>query len=211
VLREVLQPKANEPVTLVVRKADGQIEEATVTLVELERSDGSVVGFLGIAPSFDGRIRESPMAGVRDFGGAMKAGLTAIPQFLSPSSFVNLGSLLFEGGEQVAITSDEAAERPISMVGAVRIAGSEDVDWLGRVVILAFINVFVGLVNLLPLLPLDGGHAAVATYERFRSFFTDRPYQADVAKLLPITYGVVAILAFLFLSTIWLDITRPIG
>ena len=75
---------------------------------------------------------------------------------------------------------------------------------------LAFINIFVGIFNLLPLLPLDGGHAAIATYERIRSRRGHR-YQMDVAKLLPSTYAVVAVLAFLMLATLWLDIVRPIG
>ena len=117
---------------------------------------------------------------------------------------------MFDGSEQVDIASDEAAERPVSMIGAVRLAGSPDFDWVVPVRMLAYINIFVGIFNLLPLLPLDGGHAAIATYERLRSR-RGRPYQMDVAKLLPLTYAVVFVLGFLMLTTLWLDIVRPIS
>ena len=214
-LRTYLRDRPGEPVTFSVVRADGSTEEVTATLAAIPSGEAGdeegMVGFLGIAPSFDGRDRLSPVVGVEAFGSAMKAGVTTIPRFFTPANFANLGSLLFEGRQNVEIESDEANERPISMVGAVRIAGQEDFDPLVPITFLAFINVFVGLVNLVPLLPLDGGHAAIATYERIRSQFTKAPYHADVAKLLPMTYGVVMLLAFLFISTVWLDIFRPIG
>ena len=57
------------------------------------------------------------------------------------------------------------------------------------------INIFIGLFNLVPLLPFDGGHVAIATYERIReSRRGGRRYLADVAKLLPLTYAVVLVL-----------------
>lgn len=210
-LRAYLRERPGEMVTFSVVRADGTTEELTTTLASIPDDEDGNVGFLGIAPSFDGRDRVSPVVGVEAFGSAMKAGVTTIPRFFTPSNFANLGSLLFQGQQDVDIASDEANERPISMVGAVRIAGQEDFDPLVPITFLAFINVFVGLVNLVPLLPLDGGHAAIATYERIRSQFTKEPYHADVAKLLPMTYGVVMLLAFLFISTVWLDIFRPIS
>src|SRR5690606_42065948 len=71
------------------------------------------------------------------------------------------------------------------------------------------INVFVGIFNMLPLLPLDGGHAVVAIYERLRSR-PGRPYHADFAKLLPLTYAVVMVLVIIGATTIYLDIVYPI-
>jgi len=76
---------------------------------------------------------------------------------------------------------------------------------------LAQINIFVGILNLIPLLPLDGGHAAIATYERIRSRKGRAPYRADITKLLPLTYAVVLVFGFIGLTTIWLDIVRPIS
>lgn len=181
----------------------------TTTLAERPLDDGTVVGFLGIAPSFD-RDRQSPVVGVKDFGWAFGNAIVQIPKFLSPATFANLGQLVFDGTADVRLDSDEAASRPVSMIGAVRLAGSPDFNWTFPITMLAFINIFVGIFNLLPLLPLDGGHAAIATYERLRSRRRER-YQMDVAKLLPVTYAVVSVLAFLMLATLWLDIARPIG
>jgi membrane-associated protease RseP (regulator of RpoE activity) len=63
-----------------------------------------------------------------------------------------------------------------------------------------------------PLLPLDGGHVAIATYEKVRSMLRGGvPYHVDVTKLLPVTYAVVLVLVFLCLSTVYLDIADPIG
>ena len=62
----------------------------------------------------------------------------------------------------------------------------------------------------MPLLPFDGGHIAVATYERLRSR-AGRRYHADVAKLMPITAAVVAIMVVLGVTSIYLDIVKPIG
>lgn len=208
-LADYLQPRPNETVALVVQRGD-ETFETEVVLALNEFSDGTERGFLGVSPSFDERTKEGPLAGVEAFGEVTKTAFTLIPRFIGPSGLANLGSLLFQGSEEVAVTSDEANERPISMIGAVRIAGDPDFDWFQPLAMFASINVFVGIVNLLPLLPLDGGHAAIAIYERARSRKGKR-YQMDVAKLLPLTYGVVAILAFIFISTVYLDILRPIS
>lgn len=212
-LSQYLQARPGEEVELTIRRetddASDPLRTASAVLAERTLSDGSVVGFLGVAPEF-GRDRQSPVVGVQNFGEAFWASLTAIPRFLSPGTFTNLGSLVFQGSEDVAITSDEAANRPVSMVGAVRIAGQARFDWTVPIGMLAFINIFVGIFNLMPMLPLDGGHVVIATYERLRSR-KGKPYQMDVAKLLPITYAVVAVLGFVMLTTLWLDIVRPIS
>jgi membrane-associated protease RseP (regulator of RpoE activity) len=86
---------------------------------------------------------------------------------------------------------------------------SED-GMAGFLLLLAFVNISIGVLNMLPLLPLDGGHAAVATYERIRSI-GGRRHMADVSRLLPLTYAVFMILVFVGASAIYLDIVDPIG
>jgi Zn-dependent protease len=71
------------------------------------------------------------------------------------------------------------------------------------------VNLLLGLFNMLPLPPLDGGHAAVAIYERVRSRAGHR-YHADFAKLLPLTYAVVLVLGLIGITTIYLDVVNPI-
>ena len=75
----------------------------------------------------------------------------------------------------------------------------------------AAINIGIGFVNMLPMLPLDGGHVAVATYERIRTRRGRPRYVADVTKLLPFVYAFVGVLLLLFLSSLYLDITHPIN
>jgi membrane-associated protease RseP (regulator of RpoE activity) len=70
--------------------------------------------------------------------------------------------------------------------------------------LLAAVNVSVGVINMFPLLPLDGGHAAIATYERLRSRRGKRHY-ADVNKLMPVAAVCIALLAFMFLTGLYLD------
>ena len=75
--------------------------------------------------------------------------------------------------------------------------------------LLAYVNVFVGLFNMFPVLPFDGGHAAIATYERIRSRRGRAPYRADVNKMVPLATAVMALLLFLFVTGLYLDVTRP--
>ncbi len=207
-LRTYIRDNPGGTVELTVL-SDGQTFERQTTLATLQdERTGNPFGFLGVAPSFE-HTRESPVLAFEMFGETFWGAMTSIPRFLSPSTFSNLGSLMLEGSEDVDRNSEEA-NRPISMVGAVRIAGQPDFDISWPISLLAVLNIFIGQLNLLPLLPLDGGHAAIATYERLRSR-KDRPYHADVAKLLPMTYAVVALLAFVMISTVYLDIVRPIS
>lgn len=72
------------------------------------------------------------------------------------------------------------------------------------------INVFVGLFNLVPLLPFDGGHAVLATYERIRSIGGRRHF-ADATRLMPFVYPVVAAFVVLGLAVAFRDIERLLG
>jgi membrane-associated protease RseP (regulator of RpoE activity) len=75
---------------------------------------------------------------------------------------------------------------------------------------LASVNVFVGIFNMFPLLPFDGGHAAIATYERIRSRKGTK-YHADINKMVPVATVVVGLLGLLLITGLWLDITQPLG
>lgn len=210
-MAEYIRERPGESVTLQIER-DGELVQATTTLAEVPTDDGGTVGFLGVGSLYDRQT-----LGVTDaLGLGLDVGsqaITFIPQrFFSPDTWATLGSLLLEGPEEVSITSDEAQERPISLVGAVRISGQvAEIDWALALLFLAQINIFVGILNLIPLLPLDGGHAAIATYERLRSRPDKAPYRADITKLLPITYAVVVLFGFIGVTTVLLDIIRPIS
>lgn len=100
-----------------------------------------------------------------------------------------------------------AQERPRSVVGIVADGG--DIiggNWWVLLGLLAAINVFVALFNLLPLPPLDGGHAAVAIYEGIASKLRGREVRANYQKLMPVMAVVVAVILMFGLSAIYLDI-----
>ena len=72
------------------------------------------------------------------------------------------------------------------------------------------VNIFVGVLNMLPMLPLDGGYVAVATYERLRSRRGKR-YHANLNLMTPVIYAFMMVLLVLFASTMYLDIVHPIA
>lgn len=102
--------------------------------------------------------------------------------------------------------------RPTTVVGISDFSGTVGrSDGLkGVLTLLASINVFVGVFNMFPLLPFDGGHAAIAIYERVRSR-KGRIYKADINKMVPLATLVVGLLSLLLLTGLYLDITQPLG
>ncbi len=109
----------------------------------------------------------------------------------------------------------DPAARPTTIYGITTV--SDDVGDAGGLAgvlyMLAILNIFVGVFNMMPLLPLDGGHAAIAAYERIqekRRRMTAR-YFADVERLMPFAMGVIVVLAMLMFTGLYLDITQPIG
>ncbi|HEX8770977.1 MAG TPA: RIP metalloprotease, partial [Acidimicrobiales bacterium] len=133
-----------------------------------------------------------------------------------PSSLESYGNLLI--GNEPKNTADRAKagpsaneKRPVSLVGVGRLAGqAAETGAFEVIVLLALLNVFLGILNVVPLLPLDGGHAAIATYERIRSRH-GRRYYADVQKMMPFTAVFLAILVALGITSIYLDIFNPIS
>ncbi|MDE3008529.1 MAG: M50 family metallopeptidase, partial [Acidobacteriota bacterium] len=98
-----------------------------------------------------------------------------------------------------------------SIVGVVRLAVQSTQSGVGSLLeILMAVNIFVGVLNMVPMLPLDGGYVLVATYERLRSR-KGRAYHADVNRLTPVIYAFMSVLLVLFASTLYLDIVHPIA
>jgi membrane-associated protease RseP (regulator of RpoE activity) len=106
---------------------------------------------------------------------------------------------------------------PVSVVGASRIGGElvSVGDWMRVLNLFAVLNLFFGIFNLLPLLPMDGGHIAIAWFERVRSWIAARrgrpdPGRVDYLKLTPITLGVIGVLGVFVLLTVTADVVNPI-
>ena len=182
--------------------------------------------FLGVgsAPEYDdspiglGRaIVRAPGEMVRFTGES----LGALAGFFSPDGLGDFASNVnnanedadrpVSGGGTAAESRDGEDNRMLSIYGVVRL-GAELGERGGAVAFLLLffqINIFIGLFNMVPLLPFDGGHAAVAIYERFRSR-RGRRYHADMAKLMPLTYAVVMAIVVLGVTSIYLDIVNPV-
>jgi membrane-associated protease RseP (regulator of RpoE activity) len=171
--------------------------------------DNPSFGFLGIAPKIPLSYESmNPLSAVaetgREFGTTVKASVQGLGKFFSPSGF--------RGFYRSITTNTQDLNRPVSPIGATAV-GVETARYAGIAGVLLFfgtINVFVGLLNMTPLPPFDGGHVAVATYEAIRSR-NGRRYRADITKLLPIAYAVVGVLAVVGLGSLYLDIFKGIG
>ena len=112
-------------------------------------------------------------------------------------------------------TNTDLETRPTTLYGVATVSDDvgESGGLMGVLYMLAVLNVFVGVFNMMPLLPLDGGHAAIAVYERIQEGrrHTRQRYFADVERLMPFAMGVIAVLAMLMFTGLYLDITQPIG
>ncbi|MGB6246142.1 M50 family metallopeptidase [Gordonia sp. (in: high G+C Gram-positive bacteria)] len=117
-----------------------------------------------------------------------------------------------------AVTGGQrAADSPVSVVGA-SVLGGQAVErgyWDMFLGLLLSVNFFLGAFNLVPLLPLDGGHMAIAVFEKIRNAVRRARGRVaagpiDYYKLLPVTYAVVAVMGGFMLLTVTADIVNPI-
>jgi membrane-associated protease RseP (regulator of RpoE activity) len=159
-------------------------------------------------------VRPSPIHAVgttADFIGEITSGtIAALGHTFSPHGLTAFFSQL--GNTKAADTAAKNGTRPESIYGAVRTAtqvaqGGGFFD-LGEV--LANIIIAVGIINLVPMLPLDGGHVLVAVYERIRSR-KGKLYHADVTKLAPVASAFVLFLIVFVAAAVFLDIAHPVA
>lgn len=147
-----------------------------------------------------------------------------------PATFAFTGDLTAEVGKAlVAIPTKVGAlvhaigggqrdpQTPMSVVGA-SIIGGDTVDhglWVAFWFFLAQLNLILGAINLLPLLPFDGGHIAVAVYEKIRNLIRSARGMVAAApvnylKLMPATYVVLVFVVGYMLLTVTADLVNPI-
>ncbi|HEX2145972.1 MAG TPA: site-2 protease family protein [Glycomyces sp.] len=207
-----------EPVAVTV--ANGGTErtvEVTPYAATAQTEDGGTetVARLGVFvytdPAVSPTMTTGPIDGIGEtfsFTGDMfKETFIALGQL--PSKIPPLWDAIM-GGER----SDDS---PVSVVGASRLGGEmvQYDQWAMFFMLLVVLNYFIGIFNLLPLLPMDGGHIAIAWYEKARSWVAARrgkpdPGRVDYLKLMPLTYAVIVLLGGFMLLTITADIVNPI-
>ncbi|MGE0794315.1 MAG: RIP metalloprotease [Acidimicrobiia bacterium] len=206
-----LRARPGETVEVLVER-DGDVRTLTVTLDDVHPQTGARAGYLGVGPVFP-RNRLNPIEGVgravSETRSAAWLSITGIGRLFSPDG---LERYVDNVQGDVAPRADGLPDegRPTSLVGIVNVGTQAAEAGVVNVFSLLFIvNVFIGVFNLAPLLPFDGGHVVIATYEQIRTLIARRQYRADVAKLMPLTYVVVAVLAMIFVSSVWLDVADP--
>jgi membrane-associated protease RseP (regulator of RpoE activity) len=212
-VRELISPvdnpaKAGDVAQIVIRRGD-QVMTVPVTLNASVEDPNRVVA--GVAPTIytpQPGVLESAAMAPREVGQIGWESVKALGGMFSPSGISNYFRIL--SGD----TSEETdqSQRFVSPIGLGSLAhDAVQAGWVTVFGLLISINIFVGLFNLVPLLPFDGGHIAVATYEQVASKVKRRKVQVDINKLMPITVAVLTVLAFIFVSSVFLDITNPVN
>ena len=202
----------------VVSKAPGDFVEVVVLRDGSEQSfdvglgafpDGSGRALLGVTSGQERLYEQHGVVGsavnaVTDIVPASWDSVKGVVKALNPVNIVT----------HLAGDNDDLSTRPTSVVGVTGVADDiGDAEGIfGVLWLLAVLNVFVGVFNMFPLLPLDGGHAAVAAYERVREAMRGgkERYYADVERLMPLAVGVMVLLLTLFTAALYMDITDPL-
>jgi membrane-associated protease RseP (regulator of RpoE activity) len=161
-------------------------------------------GYLGFRPISDdpttknlsvpGAARET----FTQFGGIASASVGGLGKIMSLSGLKSYGKSVSSG-----CGTDQ---RFVSPIGAVKIGSLVAKSGVSNFLLfLAQANIFIGIINWVPLLPFDGGHMLIATYERIRSRAGKR-YTADVSKMMPFAYAIMLLMVVLGLGNGYLDL-----
>ncbi len=138
--------------------------------------------------------------------------LHGIGQIFSPSGISSLWHQLTNAHYAQKVANNPGlAPRPVSLPGIVNLGAQAEQSNIESVLLLLIaINIVFGILNMLPMIPLDGGHVAIAAYEWIRTKKGQAYYRADITKLFPVAAVFIGILAFVSISAMYLDITHPI-
>jgi membrane-associated protease RseP (regulator of RpoE activity) len=212
---EVIRESQGAELTLVLNR-NGE-EVVVTTAARLTDIDGTKRYVLGIVNEV-GLERSGVLVSIKNSATVTKGFLVESVKSLGklPEKIPALWGATVRGEER-------DANGLVGVVGVARVSGeavgSDKLTPMERlatfVLIVASLNIFVGVFNLLPILPLDGGHMAVAIADSIRAFFArlrgrPRPAPIDVTVLTPITMVVFVVLATLTLLLLVADVINPV-
>jgi membrane-associated protease RseP (regulator of RpoE activity) len=201
-VEQIVSKTPGQVVSVIVERAG---KPTTLTLTLGKNPVDESIAYFGVSSWSLDYVRVNPFKAVgyatQDL--VVTAGRSVVGVFvvLNPVNIFN----------SVVDDTADPSTRPGTVIGASQLGGEigRQDGLKGVLLLLAGVNVFVGVFNMFPLLPFDGGHAAIATYERFRSR-RNKPYRADVGKMVPVATMVVGLLAVLLVVGLYLDVTQPI-
>ena len=224
-IHDVITSSVGKPVTLgierdghvvdiVVTPQDGRgVKDGTTTLAP--SSAKTPQGYIGIN---EGPASQSvnPIRAIGNaatsLGSATSAEFAALAHVFSPSGVSSIYHQVTNSHDATQAADHPAtSERPVSLIGAGNIgvqALHQGVQSL--LALLIVINIAFALLNMLPIMPFDGGHVAVAAYEWIRTKKGRPYYQADITKLFPYLAPVLGFLALFAISVVFLDIAHPL-
>ncbi len=169
-------------------------------------------GFVGIGPKEYGK-KEPIFGAIAMSGKQVGVGcvrvVKGVGRLFAPSGIKSYSAQV--AGTSTETPQEQVKTRPISVVGIVDVGTQAAHAGLRDALMFLFaINLALGVFNMLPTSPLDGGHAVVAIIEKVKSR-NGRRYVMDPRKLAPFTIAAIAILGVFSLSALYLDITHPLS
>ena len=215
-LREVIRDRPGQPTDVTILR-DGAEQTLTITPTRTQdEQTGESVGLLGFVPQQETERLSATDALYETFAGPasvpamMGQSLTGIASVFGPEG---LGRMF----QQVTGEVERGAEGGMSIVGASAVAGQAVAAFgiMSLLYLVASVNVFIGVFNLLPLPPLDGGHLAVLGIEKVVNGFRRlrgraADFTIDARQVAAVALPVIVLFAVVSVGLIWLDITNPI-
>ena len=211
---KAIHASPNTRIALTIERAAKTIDLSVVPQAT-EDAHGQTIGVIGIqSGTRDIRKTVSWPVAVWQAPFEIKSmtfdSVRALGGLVTKSNVENYGHQLTKTGPVQPQVMNKDGNRLLSIFGLFRIADFITHKGIAAVLsLLIGLNIFVGIFNMIPLPPFDGGHVAVATYEAIVGRFKGRRHIIDMNKMLPLAYAMVVLLVLLSLSAAWLDLRHP--